>query len=289
MTDFLLDLLSLSLGGSLAALVLLVLSRCSRLRYGGRWRCLAWLLLCLRLAVPGAIIPVEIDLLPAPIQVELPADRVIYEAPARQPAPVTGEMAPTAGESGAVPAPQEPGWTLSASQVIFAIWLAGGVSVLALSLVRHRRCLAWLDQRKRPAEDPAVIRRFNRLADGMKMEKRPDLGVCPALSSPMLVGLFHPALFLPGEDLGEKELEYGMLHELIHCRRRHIWLKALALWVCALHWFNPCAWLVARAVERDTELACDEEVLTCLPQDQHAAYGRAILAAAQQKGATYET
>ena len=48
MTDFLLDLLSLSLGGSLAALVLLVLSRCSRLRYGGRWRCLAWLLLCLR-------------------------------------------------------------------------------------------------------------------------------------------------------------------------------------------------------------------------------------------------
>ena len=46
---------------------------------------------------------------------------------------------------------------------------------------------------------------------------------------------------------------------------------------------------MARAVERDTELACDEEVLTCLPQDQHAAYGRAILAAAQQKGATYET
>ena len=49
-----------------------------------------------------------------------------------------------------------------------------------------------------------------------------------------------------------------------------------------IHWFNPLVWLMAAAIERDTELACDEASLTQLPQAEHAAYGRTILAAAQR-------
>ena len=36
---------------------------------------------------------------------------------------------------------------------------------------------------------------------------------------------------------------------------------------------------MVRAVERDTELACDEGALKRLPPEEHAAYGRAILQA----------
>ena len=38
--------------------------------------------------------------------------------------------------------------------------------------------------------------------------------------------------------------------------------------------------LLARAVEQDTELACDEEVLSLLSPEEHAAYGQTILSAA---------
>ena len=62
-------------------------------------------------------------------------------------------------------------------------------------------------------------------------------------------------------------------------RRRDIWLKALALWVNALHWFNPLAWYMVRLVERDTELACDEAALNTLSPEEHAAYGQTILSA----------
>lgn len=68
-------------------------------------------------------------------------------------------------------------------------------------------------------------------------------------------------------------------HELTHFRRRDIPLKALVLWVKALHWFNPLMWLMARAVEQDTELACDDSTLHALPGDQRSAYGRSILQA----------
>ena len=37
--------------------------------------------------------------------------------------------------------------------------------------------------------------------------------------------------------------------------------------------------LVARAVEQDTELACDDSTLHALPGDQRSAYGRSILQA----------
>lgn len=79
MEEYLLDLLAVTLGGGLAILLLLILERVGRLRYAARWRCLAWLLLCLRLAVPMPILPETVDVLPAPIRVEVPVDRVIYQ------------------------------------------------------------------------------------------------------------------------------------------------------------------------------------------------------------------
>ena len=39
---------------------------------------------------------------------------------------------------------------------------------------------------------------------------------------------------------------------------------------------------MVRLVERDTELACDEGVLRLLPPEEHAAYGRTILDAADR-------
>ena len=38
-------------------------------------------------------------------------------------------------------------------------------------------------------------------------------------------------------------------------------------------------WYMVRLVERDTELACDEDTLRRLPQDAYSAYGQTILAA----------
>ncbi len=93
----------------------------------------------------------------------------------------------------------------------------------------------------------------------------------------MLAGLLRPALLLPQGDTTGEELGFSLLHELTHFRRRDIWLKTLALWVNALHWFNPLMWYMVRLVERDTELACDEDALRRLPPEDYAAYGQTIL------------
>ena len=79
---------------------------------------------------------------------------------------------------------------------------------------------------------------------------------------------------MSGEELG-----FSLLHELTHYRRRDIWLKMLAAWVNALYWFDPLMWYMVRLVERDTELACDEDALSRLSRSDYSAYGQTILAA----------
>ena len=115
----------------------------------------------------------------------------------------------------------------------------------------------------------------------MKLERSPRLLICQGLKVPMLAGVIRPALLLPPEPLSQQELHCSLLHELTHFHRRDIWLRALALWVKALYWFNPLCWLMERLIQRDTELACDEEVLSLLSPEEHAAYGQTILSAAR--------
>ena len=97
----------------------------------------------------------------------------------------------------------------------------------------------------------------------------------------MVIGFRRPCIYLPQPYEGE-QLYYILRHELIHWQRHDIWFKLLWLLARGVHWFNPLVWLMAGAIERDTELACDEASLAQLPRTEHAAYGRTILAAAQR-------
>lgn len=292
MTDVLLSLGSLTLGGSVVIVLLALTGRFTRTRYAARWRCWAWALLCLRLAVPLTLPQQE----QAPIQVEVPAAFVQAPAPTQTDTPsvqVPASSAPDFSDpdSPARPAeptvPQEPehspGFSLSPAQIIAGVWLLGAAGVLGWSLMAHVRFLRYLRRWAAPVEDPVLLSRFQGLSRRAGIECPPALLRCRGLRVPMLAGLFRPVVLLPWEGPEDDGLDYALLHELIHLRRRDIWLKTLCLWVRCLYWFNPLTHLMARLLERDMELACDEGVLTCLPEGEYGAYGRTILTAGNKE------
>lgn len=296
MTDFLPGLGALTLSGSLIIGLLALTSRSAQAQFGARWRCWIWLLLCLRLAVPFSIPSLDQANRNQPlIQLPAPSDTVIYQyrpTPTPQP-PASSAQTPPPSQSAPVPpatkppaqpaAKPAPGFELSLSQILTLAWLAGALAFLLWTLISHLRFLTYLRRWSRAADDARIVALYNQLGDRLGLDRRPRLMVCPGLRAPMLAGLFRPILLLPQEVPDEQVLGYSLLHELTHFRRRDIWLKTLALWVNALHWFNPLAWYMVRLVERDTELACDEGALRQLPQEEHAAYGRTILAAAERR------
>ena len=290
MKDFLLGLAEVALGGSAAILLLLLAGRLLGSRYGARWRCWAWLLLCLRLAIPFPLLPKA----PAPIQVTVPAVTLPSSgvaAPARpdplpdefpEPAPDFSDQSPARDEGDEIPAPADAAPPRDWAAVLFALWLAGAAGVLGWNLLAHGRFLRWLRRWAVPADDPAVIRTFHQLSDRLGLARRPRLLVCPGLRAPMVAGLIRPVLLLPREAPEGEALTCALLHELTHLRRRDTWRKALALWVTALYWFDPLVWLMGRAMERDGELACDEAALKRLPPEARAAYGRAVWEAVER-------
>lgn len=295
MTDLLSALAALTLGGSAAVLLLALLGRSS---YRARWRCWAWALLCLRLLLPLPAPDRNVPAVQPPIQLPALSDAVVYQyvpdqSPSGAPEPAAdtpehtqGAPAPSAvqpAQSGA-DRPESAGFTLSLSQLLALLWLIGAAAVLTWTGIAHLRFLRHLRRWAKPVGDPATIQLFQWTAErlGLSPKGRPALLVCPELPAPMLAGLFRPVLLLPDALPEGEDLRFALLHELTHFRRRDVLLKALALAVSALHWFNPLMWYMVRLVDRDLELACDEDILTRLDAKEYAAYGRAILSAAER-------
>ena len=296
MTLFLLTLGGLTLGGSAAILLLALAGRSTRARYGARWRCWAWALLCLRLALPFPLFPRAQE--SAPLQVDVPRDTLLTPnlsptgsspVPTQPPEPdpegsgAASTSAPSEGGDTSDQNASEPSAALplpTLPQILILLWGAGAAAVLIWNLAAHLRFLSYLRRWAVPVKDGAVIRAFNQTGDRLGLSRRPRLLLCPGLRTPMLAGLFRPALLLPQESLSGQGLEFSLLHELTHYRRRDIWLKALALWIKALYWFNPLSWWMDRLIERDTELACDEDALGRLPPEARGPYGQTILSAA---------
>lgn len=159
----------------------------------------------------------------------------------------------------------EPGRVRSRGAVLFSvIWLSGvavsGGILLAVNINYRRR----------------VYRSRKRCGTGMKSAL--PVYVTSAVSTPCMFGLQHTAIYLPPQAMKEKSrLKYILCHENIHYRHLdHLWVLVRAACVC-IHWYNPLVWVAAGLSRQDCELACDEETLEILGEEERINYGRTLL------------
>ena len=256
MREFLSGLFEVSLTMGAVTALLLILSPVWKRRFRPQWRCWAWLLVALRLAVP--------------FNVSLPRAPVVLEAPA--PAAVSAAWVEEGGFQGveltartlppgeAAPEAVGRGLSLTTAELAFAVWAAVAAGVLAGRLLWYA----------------AFRRRTARWCTPAGAYEGVPVYACALLSSPALTGLLRPRILLPEGVEGERRA-FALAHEAMHARRRDLWRKALLLWVCALHWFNPLVWLLRRAAERDMEIACDAAVLAGRDGEWRRRYGAALL------------
>ncbi len=101
-------------------------------------------------------------------------------------------------------------------------------------------------------------------------------------STPMLLGIFSPKLILPDREYSNTQLENIFAHELIHLKRFDIVIKWLTLFANALHWFNPVIYFTRKEIDRACELSCDECVIKKLNNQEKQAYGETLLIVAQE-------
>ena len=84
-----------------------------------------------------------------------------------------------------------------------------------------------------------------------------------AVQGPLALGLLDRRIVVPADfatRYSAAERRLALDHESVHHRRGDIWWNLAGLFILALNWFNPVAWLAFRAFRADQELACDAAV-----------------------------
>jgi uncharacterized protein YjbI with pentapeptide repeats/beta-lactamase regulating signal transducer with metallopeptidase domain len=145
---------------------------------------------------------------------------------------------------------------------IFTLWgIAAFVLVLRLAVALVR-----LEKLKRDAL-PLPIEQRESMAQWQSLSQRDrDVRICVTerIEVPVAVGLFDAMVLLPKEllaDLDADELDQISLHELAHLLRHDDWTNGFQRVVSALLFFNPAVWFIARQMDVEREVACDDYVL----------------------------
>jgi beta-lactamase regulating signal transducer with metallopeptidase domain len=153
---------------------------------------------------------------------------------------------------------------------LVTLWAVGALVVLAWLAAGLLRARA-LTRGARPVADPAWHAQADQVRSALSLRRPVALLRCNVPIVPMTWGRRRPVVLLPADAdaWSPARRRQVLLHELAHVQRDDWTGQILAHLACALFWYHPLAWLAARALRRERELACDDQVLCAggLPSD----------------------
>jgi len=157
--------------------------------------------------------------------------------------------------------------------LVMPLWALGALVFFGINMLGYMRFAKNLQRRRLPATaaDMAVLAK---LSGG----GAPKLYRSSHVSTPMLIGLFSPAIIIPDKEYAHVQLQNILLHELTHWRRQDVLVKWLSVLAGALHWFNPFVRFIRREIDRACELSCDEVVIHNLDHESKQSYGDTLIA-----------
>ena len=176
-----------------------------------------------------------------------------------------------------LPAAMEKHLSLEVMGAVLLIWFLGAMVFAGWHFYCYRRFSKRLLENSIPIpEDTAAALLSSRKA-ALGVHGDVKLMLNHKITSPMLVGLRRPMILLPTSSILETDLKLILTHELMHLKRKDLWVKVLALIAGTLHWFNPFVHVLRKDVSIWGELSCDEALASEMSHEERKHYGEAIL------------
>ncbi|MGW8822956.1 M56 family metallopeptidase [Paenibacillus lautus] len=198
--------------------------------------------------------------------------------------PIVNELPST--EQHALPGPYSgtglepliPAKTISVNVALplIVLWALGAIAFAAWQMYCYRRFLKKLEHSRVtvPISSEAA-KQLSFIKEALGVKSSVGLAHSSIIRSPVLVGLWKPTIYLPIENT--VNMDMVIRHELIHLKRKDLWVKAFTLGASALHWFNPLVHILRKDLHVWSELSCDEEVVKEMSYAERKRYGETIL------------
>ena len=279
--------LSMSFSGALLILALVCGERFLKHKISRQWQYYIWLIVILRLLLPFGP---ETNLMGKTYQA---VDEAITQntslSEAQEPVNAPGNVLPPAvgsepdNENTNSPVEElvtaHPLKDITSLLInhIWLIWLMVALGMLIRKVTIYQGFIRYINAGLSPVSDMGILDRLSVVAERVGIKKPIELCVNPLISSPLLIGFFHPCIVLPSVDISEKDFQYIVLHELTHYKRRDMFYKWLVQVTVCLHWFNPFVHLMSREITKACEFSCDEAVLIKMGYGNAQEYGNTLL------------
>jgi len=278
--SFFMDILfSLSISGVVLMSILFLSKSFYKNRFSKKWQYYIWLIVIARLLIPWKtgldFIPFMPNLSMIPVLTQENAEDDLVNDSQKsqgftQDSPLTLHTSDGQMEN------------LNANPVnpinlIFFLWLMVALILFISKVSEYRNFIKYLRAGQEEITQLDLWEKLGHEMEALKLKKTVALYSNPLISSPMLIGFFHPCILLPSAELSDIHFQNTIRHELIHYKQKDMFYKWLVQFTICLHWFNPLVYVMQREINRLCELSCDEAVIQSLDQKGKKQYGETLL------------
>ncbi|TGE38835.1 exopolysaccharide biosynthesis protein [Desulfosporosinus fructosivorans] len=171
-------------------------------------------------------------------------------------------------------------------KLMYYIWLLGILILTVLTVIVNKQFSKDIGQAR--VTDLSLLSEFNSLKVELKIKTEIPLFKSRHVNSPSLLGLIYPRLLLPigiEQTFSLEQVNHIFLHELIHFKRKDIWVNWLTQVLIICHWFNPLIWYAFYRMREDQEISCDALARSRIDTEQSNDYANTLIKLAE----TYST
>ena len=154
------------------------------------------------------------------------------------------------------------------------VWFAGMCIYLIVVISSYIVYLMRKHKKAIAITENAIL---NEVKKELKIKRHIKIKMSPDFESPMLVGVLLPVIYIPCREIPDENMRMVFLHELMHYKRCDLAFKWLSIFVNAVHWFNPLAYLLCANVSEACEVSCDMAVTKNMSDTEQKIYMKTIL------------
>lgn len=279
MNDLVRLILSLSLSGSILALLILILKPMMKHKISKAIQYYIWILVLMRLVVPFSF---EKSIMNEVFyQEQVPIGAITQsEINTTNNLPTTVTQEEVERELTYIDNTNNSKYFAKITDNIeLYIWGLGVILALTINLLGYFRFLKYL----KITNIHATEKDIHTLEKILPKRRNVKLARNKLITTPMLIGVFKPCIVIPDVFFTEKQLSNIFLHEITHLNRGDIAVKWLTMIVTSVHWFNPLVYVIKREINHACELSCDEAVIKEFNSRDKQEYGETLISVVSDK------
>lgn len=165
---------------------------------------------------------------------------------------------------------------------VFLLWLLVFLSCLFFKIFCYIKFNKNLYLHNHDIEDICLIKLIEECKKELNVKKYINVKLNDSVYTPMLIGILNPTIIFPKDISNIKNIKDIIFHELIHFKRKDLYIKYLCLFLKSFYWFNPFIHLLNKNLNIWCEVSCDEMVIKNLSSKEKIAYGNTLLSIAYQ-------